>query len=262
MSYTIEDIELMPSEISELINKTPNLRNVFFSLRFEIRSNVGLRIVPKIVKLKIYYSRRSEMLIKILSILRSLVQLKLNLSADCIDGHQWKQIIRQYHPNLKILEFIMLYKFSNDINKDHQIDRLLDTFRSDFWVFECRCFVRCDWNDDQMIGQISTLPFSFQRFSFSFPCSSKRSSLDENKQDSYNCVNSLEYRSDASQSFTLSKIEFNKIRNLSIKFPVDDHFWSIISTFNSVNHLVLILNNDIKNCRIQFENLVNEMVDL
>ena len=156
----------------------------------------------------------------------------------------------------------MLYKFSNDTNKEQQIDRLLDTFRSDFWLSKYRCFVQCDWNVESRTAHIYTLPYSFEGFFFSYPRLSKRTCLDEYKQWSYNSVHSLAYHPDMSQCFSLSNIQLYNIRDLSIKLPLGDHFWSTIPNFHRVKYLVLSLNDDIENCRIQLQILLSQMSNL
>lgn len=65
-----------------------------------------------------------------------------------------------------------------------------------------------------------------------------------------------------SQCFTLSNIQFFNIRNLSIKLPLGDHFWSTIPNFDPVNYLTVSFNDDIENCRIQLQILLSQMPHL
>lgn len=259
---TLEAIELVPDEIAQLINQTPNLRNISFHLNFQFPINFWLTTVPQITKLYIHCSWDSSVVIDVIKWIPSLWELKLNLRKYCIDGHKWKEIIYQHLPKLKILQFLMLYKFSNDTNKEQEIDRLLDTFRGHFWLSEYHCFVQCDWNDNERNAHIYTLPYNFEGFSLSFPRLSKTTCLNEDKQWSYHAVRSLAYCPEMSQCFTLSNIQFFKIRNLSVKLPLGDHFWSTITKFDQVNFLVISLNDDIENSQIQLDILLSQMPHL
>ena len=124
---------------------------------------------------------------------------------ECIDGHKWKELINQYLPKLQGLQFIMVCKLGHGTDKEQQIDRILDTFRGDFWLDERRCFVRCDWDSDNSNISLYTLPYSFNGFYLSTPILSKTTCLDENNQWSYNSVRALARVS----AFTNPIFEFN-----------------------------------------------------
>jgi hypothetical protein len=40
----------------------------------------------------------------------------------------------------------MIFEFFSDTKKEEQIDQILDTFRSAFWLKKHQWFVRCHWN--------------------------------------------------------------------------------------------------------------------
>ncbi|CAF1089102.1 unnamed protein product [Rotaria sordida] len=53
-----------------------------------------------------------------------------------MDGHQWKNIIVNYLPKLTIFRLKMKIQYYGKMNNEQQIDILLDSFRSQFWLEE------------------------------------------------------------------------------------------------------------------------------
>jgi len=257
---SLEDIDLVSDEIVQLLKKTANLRYLSVNLTFQLPFNARLTTVPQITKLNITYLWDCRQVIRILTMIPSLCELKLNLGNDCIDGHKWEQIIRQYLIKLKVLHFRMMYTINNNDNKEQQIDKILDTFRTHFWLDEHHWFVQCNWNLDETNAYLYTLPYAFEGFSLYRPHLSKTTYPHENKQLSYNSVRSLAYHFTMAEYSTLPNIQFLNITNLSIKLPIGNHFWSTIPDLYQIKVLFISLaNDDYQNIRNQLQILLNQM---
>ncbi|CAF4604515.1 unnamed protein product, partial [Rotaria sp. Silwood2] len=88
----------------------------------------------------IVFSGEQNILVNILKNLPNLCQLKIHIFFDntCIDGQQWQQIIEDYLPKLKKFRMKMQTVLNSDINKEQQIDELLNSFKSQFWLVKHR----------------------------------------------------------------------------------------------------------------------------
>jgi hypothetical protein len=73
----------------------------------------------------------------------NLRHLYINIWSELIDGHQWEEIIDNYLPKLKTFALKMRNKLSFDENIQERADRLINSFRSSFWIDKHQWFVRC-----------------------------------------------------------------------------------------------------------------------
>ncbi|CAF1225782.1 unnamed protein product [Adineta steineri] len=133
---TLENIEISSNEFIQLCEQTPNLQYLSTTLTFEYPFYRQLSIVPKITKAYIIYAWRSDQLITVLEMLPALSYLKLNIKDFAIDGYQVEKLIRENLPQLKDLYLRMGHTFDNGDNKEQEIDRILNTFGSPFWIDE------------------------------------------------------------------------------------------------------------------------------
>lgn len=58
-----------------------------------------------------------------------------------LDGQRWQQILTTHFPSLKTFRLIMTVEFSWSDDVEEQLDLLLDSFRSEFWLDKHRLFV-------------------------------------------------------------------------------------------------------------------------
>jgi hypothetical protein len=54
-----------------------------------------------------------------------------------------EQIIRNYLPKLKVLRLSMKSMLSSNKNIEEEVDEVINSFRSSFWIEEHKWFVRC-----------------------------------------------------------------------------------------------------------------------
>ena len=154
----------------------------------------------------------------------------------------------------------MLHKLRSKNHKEQEIDKVLDTFRNDFWLNEHRWFVQCDWNPEEGNAYVFTLPYLLHNYRFISLRSSKRTSSVENNQSLYNNVRSLAYFDAMSNCSVLSTFQFFNLTFLGITLPINDHFWSLVPNFNQVKLLTISwTTNDYEKSRNQLPILLNQM---
>ncbi|CAF4955235.1 unnamed protein product [Rotaria sp. Silwood1] len=235
--------------LAHLLEKTPNLRR----LNVNITSNGNgdddkqMQVVHStITTLTLLFHPSIEKMQNLFRIVPNLFHLTINTTSIYLNGHQWKQIIVNQLRKLKIFRFQMTFSFpdnnTNNNNIEEQIDLLLDTFRTPFWLNEHGWFVRCDWNA-QIIDNISlyTVPYAFDALSIHHSKRSKWTCPNDNNYWSYNYVKNFWYENDLFQDLNLFPAHFPNIHHLRLRLPVNDNFWFVIPTLHNLISLNLSL---------------------
>jgi hypothetical protein len=159
-----------------------------------------------------------------------------------INGNQWKEVIDKYLPELKILELKMRFPLVNNKDTVIQINSILDSFRTKFWIEEHQWFVRCHLRQRCWVNSIDvfTLPYTF----YSFNCDEDdilMKSTCPNDDESLICdrVNHLDHKSSHSIGSILSRICFSDIQSLSLRFPFDEQFLPFVVKLNRLTSLAV-----------------------
>ncbi|CAF1369709.1 unnamed protein product [Rotaria sordida] len=210
----LQHLRIHVSEASEDYKPSP-----FFSL-------TSLDIVFKYVSASIITS-----FLENLPNLRCLdIQLSVPHTYELIDGNAWNYGIRNYLPKLKVFRLVMDAPFFNAENKEQEINELLDSFRSSFWLDEHQWFVGCSASKKNIcLETLSTryknnLDSSFEFFKTTCP--------QDNIQIYYNDKATLNDR-------------------IWIYLPIDDQFWSTVERFDQVKSLYVYDYNDCFQSQLQ-----------
>jgi hypothetical protein len=156
-----------------------------------------------------------------------------------INGHQWKQIIIKHLPKLKVFRFKMTYHPDGLNCKEEELDRLLSSYRTPFWLVDHQWFVRCRWNLKLGNIHLYTLPYAFDFFDiddYCFDILTKSTCPFENDYCSYNSETALSFRSSLNDSI-LSHNRFRNVQQLDLTFPLDSRFLSNILRFDQLTSL-------------------------
>ncbi len=119
-------------------------------------------------RLKVFYSRSndSEIVYTSLSHLSQLENLAVYDSAwasPSPDGQKWEKLIVSSLPLLEKFQFC--FKFWKDTCLTSDLNRIISTFSTPFYLEEKRWFIRCDTHYQQFSSAILySLPFAFERF--------------------------------------------------------------------------------------------------
>ncbi|CAF4745984.1 unnamed protein product, partial [Rotaria sp. Silwood2] len=88
------------------------------------------------MQLRFYVYGSTTTMITLLRNLPNLCYLPAETDNIHIDGHLWQQIIINHLPKLKIFRLYMILHFTDDNNQEQQVDTLLKSFRTRFWLDE------------------------------------------------------------------------------------------------------------------------------
>ncbi|CAF1660516.1 unnamed protein product, partial [Adineta ricciae] len=261
---TIEDIDISPNEFIQLCNQTPNLQYLSLRLAFELPFYGALSFAPKITKLYITYTVRSDQLFSILKMLPMITYLKLNVQSFAIDGYQAEILLRTSLPQVKHLHFRMVHTLDDDDNKEQEIEKILDTFRRPFWIDEHRLFLQCEWKTDDRSCVFYTLPYVFEGYDYAKATLFKSTYPVENKRWLNKTVYALNYHLLELDCSAPLNIQFDNVIVLSIKLPVDGKLWSTVASLPRVEQLYVSLANDDDdgNNRNQLQSILGHMPHL
>jgi hypothetical protein len=252
---SISGVKPSLSHIACLLEHTPRLRHFSSYFRLILGFEHQLSVVTSIITLNISFSSIwYDMVANFFHWMPYLCNLKVDLEKNYLDGQRWEDIIRIHLSKVKGLRFRMkFYSRRHTNNNEEQIDEVLDSFRSQFWLDEYRWFVRCDWNPNRRDAYVYTLPYAFPNYEFVFPILSKTTCPPNNDQCTYDYVRRLTYKPGLNKYLSEYHMAFFNIQDLSIELPVSDHFWSMISKFDQLTSLTLSSNDHSENIRTQLQ---------
>jgi hypothetical protein len=165
-----------------------------------------------------------------------------------IDGHQWEEIILHHLLQLKTLRLKMVEAFYHGENIQREADKLLDSFRSSFWIDEHQWFVRCITWDRRI--QLETLSSASDYYKDTNPNSWQSTDPHDTEQDFYKNIIDIYDHWFFNQKMS-SNIRLPNIRYLRIKLPINDQFWSIVSNLNQLKTLSISSHADTFRSQLQ-----------
>ncbi|CAF3959620.1 unnamed protein product [Adineta steineri] len=154
-------------DIADLYQKAPNLRVLSMNINLKNEYEKFPVVVTSIMTLKLDFCGELRALHKLFQNLPNLCHLTIDMQDHYLTGHEWKQIIIDHLPKLKQLRFKMFIAPRYDTIIEEEIDELLNTFRTQFWLDERHWYVRCDWNPiagSRTFGYLYTLSYAFRLF--------------------------------------------------------------------------------------------------
>ncbi|CAF4983705.1 unnamed protein product, partial [Rotaria sp. Silwood1] len=180
---SIKNIKCNLQFLSGLFEYTPNLQYLCSTIRSYSVSEHLEYSIPSMISLEISFEIFLDSIKNILEKMPNLYYLTIEISNMYLDGNEWEHIIINYLPKIKIFRLKISIEFSLHIDKEEQIDQILNTFRSTFWLKKHQWFVRCDWNpyDPTKLITLYTLPYAFNTMYYSNEYCSKSTCLNEDE---------------------------------------------------------------------------------
>jgi len=222
-------------DLASLIEHTPHLRNLHVTFSKEYQSKDLQSPFPSLKVLKITHTGSKQRLMNFLQNTPNLSQLAVKTQGQ-LDGDSWEQIITNHLPRLKVFRLKM--EFTIHGNTEQQLNELLNSFRSHFWLNERRWFVRCHWYPEKASKHtLYTLPYAFSEFVLSTGMLTRSTCPSEDDYCSYDHVHNLSYSS------SVSMLRFFNIHHLYLKFPLNEEFWSIVPKFDRLISIRLCICN-------------------
>jgi hypothetical protein len=203
-------------------------------------------VVSSLSSMNISFSGSMRVMEVVFQNLPNLYHLTIRISNIYLNGYEWEKIIVNQLPKIKVFRLKMEFRFLDQSNKEEQIDDLLDSFRTHFWIEEHRWFVRYDFNSSKPINCdiLYTLPYTFEEFIYADKNLSKSTCPNDNEYDSYDQVRILRYSNQEkylSKQSNINSFHFPNIRHLKIKLPCDEHFLKCIPSMYHLTSLNITL---------------------
>jgi hypothetical protein len=213
----------------QLFRCTPNLRHLDAHVDKLPNDTQFPSTMQSISELKLVVNHLTNGTINLLKTVPNLTALTLQTGKHHMDGHKWKQFIIDYLPKLKKFQFLMLFF----VNKEEEMQEILDSYRTPFWIIERKWFIRCHWKlmDTKVSILLYTLPYAFSCYTYltenSNGCN-KSTCPDENDYSSYNRVITLRQSHLTLNNSFISSIRFHNIRHLKMTIPFADRFLFVL----------------------------------
>ncbi|CAF4183647.1 unnamed protein product, partial [Rotaria sp. Silwood2] len=146
------------NDLIRLFRHTPNIRNLNLKIQDTSNDEQFPFIIPLLSKLKISFKGSLDTLKNLLQSMPNLSELIIETDGIFIDGYQWEHIIINNLNKLKVFRLLMFYKMDLEKNINEEVDQLLESFQTKFWLHEHQWFVRCDSDSEYGFTYLYTLP--------------------------------------------------------------------------------------------------------
>lgn len=210
---------------------TPNLQRCIASIDYHPADALFNSPALSITSFELFISYSEYDLFKILQCLPNLYRLKVEC-ATIINGQEWENFISRHLPKLKRFNFRMDYYFAEMETTEEEIDKVMDTFRTPFWLVQHHWFIKCDWKPNDICATLYTVPYASNRFYIGESEIEKFTHSKEQKVVSYDAVRHLTYAVRPGQYCQLINIQFHKLESLNIMCGLNDDLWSLIPKFD------------------------------
>ena len=244
-----------------LFEHTPNLRYLEIDVHNYFIYHEFTNVISTITILKMSIRSSFDVLNLILENMPNLIDLKIETKNLYVSGYQWEQLVKNYLTKLELFQLKMQFQFSENEDKMKQMDEIIDTFRSSFWLDERYWFVQLD--DSAYDAILYTLPYAFDHFVISKSTVSKTTYPSDDKHWLYDQVYHLNCFSIA-KSFPTDQIQFPNVRQLDMDFSFYDYLWFISPIVNRLTSIVIKFpqNDSFRNPLIELENIINDAIHL
>lgn len=202
------------------------------------QSEPSFDLFPLLHTLKIIWSesRNPSELMLLFHNTPNLRQLDITL-AKIFTGQQWENIIENYLPKLQVFRLQM----QDTIRCIENINELINSFRSPFWIDERQWFIRCSSTNDTVF--LHTLPSTFQYFYIEPPqrwiTTAPYNTQQEFDDNITGIINERYFKQVLSPD-----TQMRHLRQLCIRLPIPNQFWTIVPSLTRLDSLFIEAHND------------------
>ena len=238
---TIQNISCPLFELSQLFRCTQNLE--YISLKSQDKDpRQILPVMLSLTTLELHVEEHQHMIINLSLTIPNLRNLIVRSSSLHLNGQQWQAIINNHLPQLRVLQFKMNYSCHTSDHKQ-EMDELLDSFRSPFWLEDHQWYVRCDLvpRIKSWVIEIYTIPYAFSDLFVSLQALSKSTAPNADDYWLYDSVETLHYDIFIRINNPVRlQARFPNVRHLSIPFSYTDYLLPAITNFSRLKSLKII----------------------
>ena len=232
---------------SLLYEHTPSIESLCVSIWDPYDEHYQLSLIPSLTTFKLKCQSSSRIIEALLRKTPNLINLTVETKIIHMDGHMWRNIINKNLPKLKIFNLKMEFELIDYDDIEQDIDRIIDSYRTKFWICQHQWLVRCFCytENESSLVHLHTFPYVFEKFSIGINDSFlyKSTFFKDNSSLKYNYVQNLNYCVTTFEDVNLPKIEFPNVRQITLTLPYDDHFRFLIPRFNKLISLKLRMTN-------------------
>lgn len=252
----IENINCSLEDLSHLIKQTPYLEHLSITISLNYDDENIPIIISSIKSLKLTFESTKIILKKLFQMMPNLISLKIKTMDIYLNGNKWKKILRDYLPKLKNFQFRMYFEFPRSKNIQEEFDKLINTYKTSFWIEKHQWFVACDCIPfgKNYHGIVYTMPYAFKQFTCYSIFKSRSTCSNQLYYRLFNNVTHLQYMKYKSNVIDYSHflpIQFGNIRYLKIGIPFDEHFWLLIPSFDRLHSVEAILGENYSHDQLQ-----------
>ncbi|CAF1173140.1 unnamed protein product [Rotaria sordida] len=257
----IENSSLNSIQLIRLFRCTPQLRHLTIIIDQLSNDTEFPSKIESISSLKLVVDHLTNGTITLLKNVPNLTSLTLQIENNHMNGHQWKQLIIDYLPKLKIFQFVMLC----NVNNEDEMNEMFDSYRTSFWVTERQWYIRCHWKSEnnEIAILLYTLPYALQIYNCLFENANGHTKSTCPKEDnycSYKRVTKLLQHCPISNDWFLSHIRFYNIRHLELTLPVADQNLSTLPRLDRLISLDISSDADVDGTIVlsQLQSIINQ----
>ena len=234
--------------LDHLFKITPRLQRLSIKTTNQMWMSLKRIVFSSLIAFKTSIRYDGHIIMDLFQSMPNLCYLTLDTLNICMDGHEWEKLIVDYLPKLKVFRLKMTFNFSTNGNIYKQIDELVDSFRTSFWIEEHRWYIRCDCYHVNKCNcsTLYTLPYTFNQCSYLDTYYSKSTKYDESDIGSYNHVQYYDEKNiiiSSSNKLSLLNTRFPNILHLEITLPLAGYFDSYAFLFHRLNSITVILHS-------------------
>ncbi|CAF0816363.1 unnamed protein product [Adineta ricciae] len=266
LSFSLERIDISWAQFFNLLEDSPNMTHARISICETAEVPAIMQIIPSITNLNLTVGYVPNVLAHIFDLMPNITHLTIefkdasSFEYEFFNGHKWKQIVLHHLPNLKVFSFFYVFFARFDTTIEQDVDTLLATFRTPFWLDERQLFVQCDWLPEH--GGKPVLFYTLPQtcgYNYSIhPMVKSRSTHPAVDRDSMLCgVPSMNFSKSLGYINRCCSRSVQNIQNaeLMVELPVQEYVWRFISTFTHFTSLSVRLTR--MNHPSQLQQLIN-----
>ena len=220
-------------DLAHLLQHTPHLDHLCTTIIDNPDDGSISPISTSIRSLKLTLESSSKVvLVQMFQLMPSLVSLTLRAVGFYLSGRRWKKLLRNYLPHLKDFRLRMYFEYRHSQDIDDQLNELIKTYRTPFWIREHHWWIQCDYISFGAYhhGTLYTLPYSFDTYIDRHAAKSRSTCPNQHYAQSYDRVTHLQCLNDEprmTHACTQSPIQFPNLRHLKITLPFDQQLVSL-----------------------------------
>lgn len=253
-SLTLEKTILDNRDLSSIFHSSPFLQHFKINYLCGFNDeNIDFPSLVSLTSLHLTFHGSLDALTFLFQFMPNVTRLELQIGGLFCDGHQWETILCRYFLHLEIFRF----KMNSHITFLHEVEQILDTFRSSFWLEKHRWYVRCDWDPENIFHDalFYTLPYTFDDCFYFDSIRSRSTCPNQSDHWTYSAVKHLSHEfpeNDQAKDSILLSTRFPKLESLKISFTFDQLFWSCLSSLEYLTSLhITCLHTDVAYDQLQ-----------